>query len=335
VYFAAETGAITASAMTKPFDIENPADPEEGSVTVTFSSDIAGGFGPVETTPFAADATQYPIPRAAEPSQGSANPRDQLVTIIAMVRGEEAFVDGNLNGQYDSGELFVDQGDPFIDANDNNAYDPVTEPRFCGGASCAAYNPPNGVWDSDRTIWAPTWVVFTDVGGPIFTPASPLGCADYADNNASNPSLLSSSVRVLDSWLNLPTIGTTFGVDLTAPKDGLKLTTYGGFEMLDNLGSMDLSREKVSAANPTLPCTVANTVNGACIVQTEFGLWDDGSVLGFDVDDSNKVPAAVATGHACGATPTAGTHVANFTVDVTVTGPHAKSVGTVKGTYGY
>jgi hypothetical protein len=334
VYFAAETGAITASAMTKPFDVENPADPEEGSLTVTFSSDIAGGFGPVVTTPFAADATQYPRPRSAEPFQGSANPRDQLVTIIAMVRGEEAFVDGNLNGQYDSGELFVDQGDPFIDANDDNAYDPVTEPRFCGGASCAAYNLPNGVWDSDRTIWAPTWVVFTAVGGAIFTPLSPASCADYADNNGINPSLLSSSVRVLDPWLNLPTLGTTFAVKLTAPKDGLKLTAFGGADMLDNLGSMDLTREKVSAANPTLACTVANTVNGACIVQTEFGLWDDGSVLAFVVDNSNKVPAAVAPGHACG-TPTAGTHLANFTVDVTVTGPHASSVGTVGGAYGY
>src|SRR5205085_9714756 len=112
VYFAAEAGAISASATTKPFDFNNPTDTGEGTVTVTFSSDMAGGFGPVETTPFAADATQFPVPRLAEPFQGSANPRDQLVTIIAMVRGEEAFVDANLNGQYDSGELFVDEGDP-------------------------------------------------------------------------------------------------------------------------------------------------------------------------------------------------------------------------------
>ena len=57
-------------------------------------------------------------------------------------------------------------------------------------------------------------------------------------------------------------------------------------------------------------------------------------MLGFVVDNSNKVPAAVAPGHACG-TPTAGTHLTSFNVDVTVTGPHAKSVGTVTGAYGY
>ena len=150
VSFAAEAGAISASATTQPFDFANPTDPAEGSVTVTFSSDVGIGFGPVETTPI-----------AGEPSLGNANPRDQLVTLIAMVRGEEAFVDANLNGQYDPGELFVDQGDPFIDANDNNAYlaDSATEQRFCGGADCTTYHGPNGLWDSDRTIWAPTWVV--------------------------------------------------------------------------------------------------------------------------------------------------------------------------------
>ena len=337
VYFAAETGAISASATTRPFDLNNPTDPDEGTVTVTFSSDPAGGFGPVETAPFAADATQFPKPRAAEPFQGSANPRDQLVTIIAMVRGEEAFVDANLDGQYTAGELFVDQGDPFIDANDDNAYDPVTEDRFCGGASCAAYNPPNGIWDSDRTIWAPTWVVFTEVGAPIFSAwaPAPQTCADYIDNNASNTSILSASVQVLDSYLNLPTIGTTFTVDLTAPKDGLKLTKYGGDAMLDNLGAMDLSREAVSAANPTLPCTVANTVNGACIVQTEFGVWYNGTVLGFDVANTNKTPTTAAPGHACAPSPTAGTLSAIFRVTVGVNGPHARSSGTKSGTYGF
>src|SRR5437868_3027179 len=162
VNFAAEAGAISANAVTKPFDFATPTDPDEGSVTVTFSTDMGRGFGPVETSPL-----------AGEPSVGNANPRDQLVTIIAMVRGEEAFVDANLDGQYNAGELFVDQRDPFIDSNDNNLYDPATEPRFCGGASCATYHGPNGVWDSDRTIWTPAWVVFTAVGSPTFSAFNP------------------------------------------------------------------------------------------------------------------------------------------------------------------
>jgi len=110
VDFAAEAGAISASVLTKPFDFNNPTDPDEGSLTVTFSSDMGIGFSPADTTPLPADLTQFPKQRPVEPSSGSANPRDQLVTIIAMVRGEEAFVDANLDGQYNAGELFVDQG---------------------------------------------------------------------------------------------------------------------------------------------------------------------------------------------------------------------------------
>jgi hypothetical protein len=334
VSFATEAGSISASAVTKPFDFGNPTDPEEGSLTVTFASDVGNGFSPVETTPMAADLAQFPKPRAAEPSAGSLNPRDQLVTIIAMARGEEAFVDANLDGQYNAGELFVDQGDPFIDANDDNAYDPATEPRFCGGSSCATYHGPNGVWDSDRTIWTPAWVVFTAVGDPIISAWAPSSCVDYADNDGPNPITAGASVRVLDPWLNLPTIGTTFSATLTASQSGVDLTTFGGFPMLDNYGSMDPSLERVSEANPNQPCTVATTTNGACIVKTEFGAWDNGLVMALEVADSNKVPATAAPGHACG-TPTAGTHVGNFQVDVTVTGPHSASVGSVGGSYAY
>ena len=53
------------------------------------------------------------------------------------------------------------------------------------------------------------------------------------------------------------------------------------------------------------------------------------------VDNSNKTPAAVAPGHACAPGATAGTNVATFSVDVTVSGPHAQSVGSHTGTYGW
>jgi hypothetical protein len=334
VSFATEAGSISASAVTKPFDFQNPSDPDEGSVSVTFSSDMGNGFRPAETTPLVANPAQFPKPLFAEPSSGSANPRDQLVTIIAMVRGEEAFVDGNLNGQYDNGELFVDQGDPFIDSNDNNVPDLATEPRFCGGADCATYHGPNGVWDSDRTIWVPTWVVFTAVGDANIGPWNPTSCLDYTDNNLANPILATSLVKVLDPWLNLPTNGTTFSGALTAAQGGLKLTTFGGLQMLDNVGSMDPTWERVSAANPGQSCTVANTVNGACTMLTEFGAWDDGSVMGLEVANSNKTPTAAAPGHACGV-KTPGTNVDGFQVDVTVKGPNSSSVGSRVGTYGF
>jgi len=336
VDFAAEAGAISASVLTKPFDFANPTDPDEGSLTVTFSSDMGNGFSPADTTPLPADLTQFPKQRLAEPSIGSANPRDQLVTIIAMVRGEEAFVDANLDGQYNAGELFVDQGDPFIDSNDNNAYDPATEPRFCGGASCATYHAPNGVWDSDRTIWVPTWAVFSDVVRPSVTAFTPSSCIDYLDNNLSNPSAASAAVFMRDPWLNIGPSGQTYTASVTGSPTGVKLTVLGGFKELDNTGAADVSWEKVSAANPTTACTLANTVNGACILQTEFGVWDDGSRMGLLVEDSNKSPSTStpAPGHACGA-KSPGTNVGAFTLDVSTTGPHVTSHALVSGTYGY
>lgn len=51
------------------------------------------------------------------------NPRDGLVTIIAVTKGEETFFDANGNGVYDSGENFIDIGEPFIDSNDNGIWD--------------------------------------------------------------------------------------------------------------------------------------------------------------------------------------------------------------------
>jgi len=347
VSFAAEAGSISAAVLTKPFDFSNPTDPDEGSATVTFSTDMGNGFAPVETTPFAADATQFPKQRGVEPSNGALNPRDQLVTIIAMVRGEEAFVDANLDGQYNPGELFVDQGDPFLDSNDDNIYDPATEPRFCGGADCATYHGPNGVWDSDRTIWAPTWVVFTGVTVPVpvltpppassvWTPST--GCVDYADNDVpnTNPSVAFALLAVTDRWLNVGPAGTTYTAAFVGTPAGLELVISGGFDELDNTGAMDVSWEKVSAANPTLACTVANTVNGSCVMQTELGIFDGGARIGVQVTNTNKSPttSTPSPGHACGATPSTGTSKASFQIDASATGPHVTGHGFLNGTFG-
>jgi hypothetical protein len=218
VNFATEAGTIAASAVTTAFDPTKPDNTDEGTATVTFSTDMANGSGPVDVPPLAADPVQYPSARNAEPKriEGSltVNPRDQLVTIIAMTRGEEAFVDT-------TNQVFVDQGDPFIDANDDGEYGPQVdalgnpiassaggewEQRFCGGAidplsttippaheDCKSYHGPNGIWDADTVIWKPTWVVFTGNGEVTTTPnflASPatrpasdfsFACADYAD----------------------------------------------------------------------------------------------------------------------------------------------------------
>lgn len=52
------------------------------------------------------------------------NPRDGLVTLIAVTAGEELLTkDLNQNGLCDDGDRFLDMGEPFIDRNDNGLYD--------------------------------------------------------------------------------------------------------------------------------------------------------------------------------------------------------------------
>jgi hypothetical protein len=50
-------------------------------------------------------------------------PADGFVTILAWLDGEEAYVDVNGNGRYDSGEPFWDAGRLFRDDNESEAYE--------------------------------------------------------------------------------------------------------------------------------------------------------------------------------------------------------------------
>jgi hypothetical protein len=93
-----------------------------------------------------------------------ANPRDGLVTVIAMVAGEEGFVDRNGDGERNPDEPFVDIGEPFVDANDNGEYD-VGEP-FLDVNENGRYDGPNGTWDAETVLWTETRIVYT--GQPAF-----------------------------------------------------------------------------------------------------------------------------------------------------------------------
>ena len=49
--------------------------------------------------------------------------RDGRSSLLAIAIGEESFTDVNSNGAFDPGEPFVDQGERFLDANENGQYD--------------------------------------------------------------------------------------------------------------------------------------------------------------------------------------------------------------------
>jgi hypothetical protein len=79
-----------------------------------------------------------------DPNGKQRNPRDGLVTLIAVVNGEEAFTDSNGNGQYDQGEPFVDSPEPFLDADDDDKR---------GGAEWYLDLNGNQRWDEGNGQW--------------------------------------------------------------------------------------------------------------------------------------------------------------------------------------
>jgi hypothetical protein len=107
-----------------------------------------------------------PIPGAAD-----TNPRDGLVTLLAVVRGAEAYFDTDGNGQYDIGEPFCDEGEPFLDVNDNGTFDAVLDRACCDGNANGVVDGPNGQWDEDVLIGRMFHVLWT--GEPVRSRISP------------------------------------------------------------------------------------------------------------------------------------------------------------------
>jgi hypothetical protein len=174
VQWFAEAGSINTPINTIPFDPGGAIipDPNVGISTTSFST--AGKWPPTDTAPLAGE----PDAPTTDPNWAATgkNPRDMLVTIIAVASGEEEFYDGSgtsngvKNGKWDPGEWFVDVSEPFIDANDNQQYDPgevfIDEPQL----NCVTgviepkngkWDPPNGCWDSNILLWRTMHVVYS------------------------------------------------------------------------------------------------------------------------------------------------------------------------------
>ena len=145
------------------------------SVSTVFNT---GGALPVPTTPLPAVAGPFSAP--AEPSSGSNNPRDNFVSIVAAVQGEEEFWDGSgssgglTNGTWDPGEYWVDLAEPFADNNDNGRWDPGEPYIDTARTNCVTglieprnnqWDPPNGCWDRATQVWKTTHIVYA--GGPV------------------------------------------------------------------------------------------------------------------------------------------------------------------------
>lgn len=94
------------------------------------------------------------------------------ITLAAAIRGPEPFTDLNSNGQYDSGEPFVDlPRDAFLDGNGNGVYEPnLNEFLIWDQNSDGQYDGlGNNVYDTDNIITATAVLKPTRLGRPDFT----------------------------------------------------------------------------------------------------------------------------------------------------------------------
>lgn len=90
------------------------------------------------------------------------NPRDGLVRVVAVTRGEEDFTDTDGDGVYTVGiDVFEPEHDlpePFIDHNDNGRWD--WEEEFRDANNDGLWTPANGAWDGVTEIWTSTTVLW-------------------------------------------------------------------------------------------------------------------------------------------------------------------------------
>jgi hypothetical protein len=125
---------------------------EEDDYNVIYSVQ-GGNSGPVDVEP-----------AGGEPSRTGSlgetyNPRDGVVTLLAITAGTESWTDINDNGERDGSEPFEDIGEPFLDVNDNGTYD-VGEDYWDTNQD-GEHTGPNGQFDDDTMIAAQAKIIWT------------------------------------------------------------------------------------------------------------------------------------------------------------------------------
>ncbi len=116
------------------------------------------------------------------------NPRDNLVTMIAVTSGEEGFTDEDNNGTWNNDEPYDDLTEPFVDANDDGTWN--ENERYIDANGNGKWDGKNGKWDANTLIWRQERLLWTGIPADedvmampipghktVFTPA---GCLNPA-----------------------------------------------------------------------------------------------------------------------------------------------------------
>ncbi len=273
VIFKTEAGHITPSAVT---DVDGD---DMGSTVVTLRT---GNPRPVDVEPIAGE----PYFNAGAYNR---NPRDGLLTLVAITTGEEQFSDENANGTYDAGEPFVDLGEPLVDANDNGIWDPGED--YSDTNQNGQWDGPNGQWDSETEIWRPYWMTWH---GQLVGGAACGAAYRYSGLCPRSFSLSWSSGDIqLMTWaakdFNLNPINETlncnFGIE--GPGEIVNVLPADPYDAPDALGT-PISYVSVNDPVAQGPCTAADPV---CYMVPVIGAWGGGGFGGsVEIKSANDSP---------------------------------------------
>ena len=311
--FASEAGSPGLPVLTAAYDPKTTTDQTSKLGFAVETVAVAGYPLPVDVAPVGSEpsstVTNDPCGTGASFTRIH-NPRDGLVTIIVMARGEEGFVDLNGNGVWDAGEPFIDLGEPFVDANDNDLHD--SGEWFLDANSNGVWDGPNGKWDSDTTIWAATRVVYTGLPAAQ-TAASPgsyvtnVNPVDGSGNLALSLAALTDGTFTFvfqDENMNQLSPSFTSYTPLSETGNSTPKVLFSPANV-DNLG-MGFEQQYCQEKAPTAAATCSNICPSApCYVRTFVGPYPKGSVgvasaipskVGFDAIDIeptvNKITVA-------------------------------------------
>jgi hypothetical protein len=283
VAFQSEAGEIVPATFTPEYD------PTEGAAGLGQAVGILNVYGaplPFDVEPFAGE---HSLDWDYGCGLREANPRDGLVTVVALVAGEEGFVDQDLDGVYDEGEPFIDLGEPFVDVDDDGIRDPGE--WYEDVNQNGSYTGPNGTWDADTVLWAQGRVLYT--GHPAFAreaatgrelltrlyvpaygspPAGTLPPAPFTVFAGPPPTTEQYGVFFTDQHLNPLSSFTTFGAEPVIGNVSASLTDPSG--TADSLGTSFRSLY-CDRASPPAVCRDGpadqGCVTSPCYLQTDVG----------------------------------------------------------------
>lgn len=173
------------------------------------------------------------------------HPRDGWASVGVYCQGEEYFHDKNANGLYDAGERFEDtHDDPFIDYNDNDEYDDETgvdPPEIYHNSNnnpAGGWDSYNGIWDTQKDIFASSQVLITGTPIIIITPDPSIATQNGTSFSIPNGQTGAFKILVCDRNLNYMAAESTISVDLKVDiENGDKLRGYAGTEDIEYFDS--------------------------------------------------------------------------------------------------